>query len=71
MTTSMAHNFVKMNWTLEELNWKHHPPGHLNAWDGLIHWFVEYTASHPEAVANSSVKQWLRAAKLVLSEIAV
>lgn len=71
ITTSMAHNSAKMNWTLEELNWKLHPPGDLNAWDGLIHWFIEYAETHPGAVANSSVKQWHRAAKLVLSEIAV
>ena len=65
-TTSMAHNYAKMNWKLEELNWKLHPPGDLNDWDGLIHWFVEYTAMHPETLANSSVRQWHRALKLVL-----
>ena len=71
ITTSMAHNYAKMNWTLDESGLQLYPPGDLNKWDGLLHWFVEYAATHPEAVANSSVKQWLRAAKLVLSEIAV
>ena len=67
-TTSMAHNFAKMNWTLEELGWSLRPIGDLNAWDGLIHWFVEYTGSHPERIPGSSVNQWLRAARLVLAD---
>ena len=71
ITTSMAHNFAKMNWTLDECNLNLFPGGHLNQWDGLIHWFVDYTATNPDSLANSSVRQWLRAAKLVLSEIAV
>lgn len=68
ITTSMAHNFAKMNWTLEELGWTLRPPGDLKAWDGLIHWFVAYAANHPEAVPSSSANQWLRAARLVLAD---
>ena len=66
VTTSMAHNSAKMNWTLEELGWKLYPPGDMRSWDGLIQWFLEYTATHPEALANASVRQWHRAAKLAL-----
>jgi hypothetical protein len=71
ITTSMAHNFVKMNWTLEELDWKLHPAGEMRMWDGLIHWFLEYTAMHSETLTNSSVRQWHRAAKLALTNVAV
>lgn len=63
-TTSMAHNFAKMNWTLEELGWNLRPVGDLNEWDGLIHWFIEYASTHTELFGNSSLKQWLRAARL-------
>ncbi len=64
VTTSMARNSAKMNWTLEELGWVLHPPGDFGEWDGLMHWFLEYTRSHPEMLANASVRQWHRAAKL-------
>jgi hypothetical protein len=67
ITTSMARNYAKMNWTLEELGWKLHPPGDLDSWDGLMPWFLEYTARHPEALANASVKHWQRAARIALS----
>jgi len=68
-TTSMAHNFAKMNWTLEELGWNLRPVGDLNAWDGLIHWFVEYASTYTELFGNSSFKQWLRAARLVTQRV--
>ena len=71
ITTSMAHNYAKMNWTLQELGWKLYPPGDMRSWDGLIHWFLEYTVKHPESLAYSSVRQWHRAANLVLSNGAV
>ncbi len=45
VTTSMARNSAKMNWTLEELGWTLHPPGNFGEWDGLLHWFLEYTAT--------------------------
>jgi hypothetical protein len=68
-TTSMAHNFAKMNWTLEELGWNLRSAGDLNAWDGLIHWFVEYAGTHLELFGNSSLRQWLRAARLATQRI--
>ncbi len=71
ITTSMAHNSAKLNWTIDECGWKLHPSGDLKEWDGLIRWFVEYAGTHLEYASNSGVAQWLRAAKLVLSEIAV
>jgi hypothetical protein len=68
-TTSMAHNFAKMNWTLEELGWSLRPVGDLKAWDGLIHWFVEYASTHAELSVNSLLKQWLLAARLATQRI--
>jgi hypothetical protein len=71
ITTSMAHNYVKMNWTLGELGWKLHPAGDVSMWDGLIHWFFEYTGWHSETLVNSSVRQWHKAAKLALTNVAL
>src|SRR5215208_1783869 len=58
VTTSMARNSAKMNWTLGELGWTLLPPGDFREWDGLISWFLEYTAVHPEVLASASVRQW-------------
>lgn len=60
----MARNSAKMNWTLDELGWTLHPPGDMQEWDGLLHWFLEYTVAHPETVTSNLIKQWQRAAKL-------
>ena len=62
VTTSMAHNSAKMNWTLSELGWALHSGGDIRDWDGLTGWFIEYVAAHPEALANGSLRQWHRAA---------
>lgn len=62
VTTSMARNSAKMNWTLEDLGWSLHPAGNVREWDGLMRWFVEYTVEHPEALAQASVRDWHRAA---------
>ncbi|MGH9871554.1 MAG: HNH endonuclease [Pyrinomonadaceae bacterium] len=67
ITTSMAHNFAKMNWSLAELGWHLCPAGDLRVWDGLIHWFVDYATKNAAAIDNSSTRQWLRAARATLS----
>jgi hypothetical protein len=61
----MARNSAKMNWTLDELGWSLHPPGDFKEWDGLIHWFLEYTNEHPALIAKASMRQWQRAAKVM------
>lgn len=63
----MARNSAKMNWTLADLGWTLQPPGDFRAWDGLLHWFLEFTAKHPETLANTSMSQWRKAAKLVVT----
>jgi hypothetical protein len=63
LTTSMAHNFSKQTWTLEQLGWRLHDPGDIKQWDGLLGWFLEYTAAHPEALKIRTVKTWHSAAK--------
>ena len=53
VTTSMARNSAKMNWTLNELGWTVHPPGDIKHWDGLIRWFLDYTSAHPSTLTTS------------------
>jgi hypothetical protein len=62
----MARNSAKMNWTLEELGWTLHPPGNFGEWNGLLHWFLEYTASHAYLMGNPLVRRWHRAATLAV-----
>lgn len=66
VTTSMARNSAKMNWTLEELGWTLYPPGEFTAWDGLIRWFLQYASTHPRALTNASVREWHCAATSVV-----
>jgi hypothetical protein len=68
VTTSMARNSAKMNWTLEELGWALQPPGMTSEWDGLLTWFLEHTRKRPVCIAGGSMRQWHRAATLALSE---
>lgn len=67
VTTSMAHNSAKLNWTLDELGWTLHPPGDCRCWDGLVAWFLEYTNAHPGALSNQSLRQWHKAATTALA----
>jgi hypothetical protein len=66
VTTSMAHNSAKGNWTLADLGWNLHAPGNFKDWDGLVHWFLEYTNDRPELIAAESMRQWHRAATLAV-----
>jgi hypothetical protein len=62
----MAHNSAKGNWTLAELGWRLTDPGNFRDWDGLIHWFLEYTNDRPELITAGSMRQWHRAAMLAV-----
>jgi hypothetical protein len=65
VTTSMARNSAKGNWTLAELGWSLQAPGKFEDWDGLIHWFLEYTKDRPELMKKvAGIRQWHLAAKL-------
>jgi hypothetical protein len=69
VTTSMAHNSAKGNWTLDELGWSLKAPGDFRDWDGLIQWFLEYTQDRPELTAEVSMRQWRHAAALAMEGI--
>ena len=67
VTTSMARNSAKMNWTLDELGWRLHAPGNIRRWDGMLGWFVGYAQAHPLVLEVPNVRQWHRAAQQVLT----
>jgi 5-methylcytosine-specific restriction endonuclease McrA len=69
VTTSMARNSAKMNWTLEDLGWTMHRPGSMKDWDGLLGWFLAYTTDHPSTLTSASVRSWHRAAKMLVPAV--
>jgi len=66
--TSQLRNSAKANWLLEELDWQLQPPGDLQEWDGLIHWYVDYANDHPEMKEDPWLWAWLRTAEKALNE---
>lgn len=67
VTTSMARNSAKGNFSLEDLGWSLHPPGDVSEWDGLLSWYVEYTDARPGALVDNAMRQWRKAAVEVLA----
>jgi hypothetical protein len=61
ITTSMARNSAKANFTLEELGWKVHPRGDIAEWDGLMHWFKTEVAKDPSLEALPYLRPWVLA----------
>ena len=59
-TTSMLHNSVKSNWTLEQLNWKLYPAGDINEYDGLTDLFVRLTENDLELFDDPYIKRWYK-----------
>jgi hypothetical protein len=68
VTTSMALNSAKMNWTLELLGWQLYPPGSFAEWDGLLHWYIRNAERMSGMLMNRAMRHWLRAAKLATAD---
>lgn len=60
VTTSMLHNSIKSNWSLEQLQWKLYPAGSLNEWDGLTNLFVKMVCNNEKLLADNYIKNWYR-----------
>jgi len=58
VTTSMAHNSAKANWTLEEIGWSLKMSGELKNWDGLINYFLDLTNKNPEYEEDNYIQSW-------------
>lgn len=61
-TTSMLHNSIKNNWTLEQLNWKLYDAGNYEEWDGLTALFVQLVNQNEELLKDAYIKRWYRLA---------
>lgn len=59
-TTSMLHNSIKSNWTLEQLQWKLYDAGKFEDWDGLTGLFVELVEQNEELLKDSYIKRWYK-----------
>lgn len=58
VTTSMMHNLIKSNWTLEQLRWEIYPPGDLKDWDGMTKDLVDMVESNSELLTDNYIKTW-------------
>ena len=65
--TSMLRNGAKSHSTLEELGWRLHPPGLLDAWDGLLGWFLKFASSESSVLKHRVLKDWRRVAERALA----
>ena len=57
-TTSMLHNSIKNNWTLEQLQWSLYPPGDIKEWDGLTGLFVSLVDKNRQLLNDAYIKRW-------------
>ncbi len=66
VTTSMLHNQVKNNWTLEQLNWTLNDPGDIKRWDGLTTKFLEFVSQTSDLLKDAYIASWYRASRTAL-----
>ncbi len=57
-TTSMLHNSIKNNWTLEQLQWSLYPAGDYEEWDGLTNLFIMLVEQNKELLKDAYIKRW-------------
>lgn len=62
-TTSMLHNSIKSNWTLEQLNWNLHKAGDYENYDGLTELFVKLVEADTELLKDAYIKRWYKLSK--------
>lgn len=58
VTTSMLHNSIKSNWTLDQIGWKVVNPGNLKEWDGLTNLFIALVENDNELLKDTYIKRW-------------
>jgi hypothetical protein len=70
VSTSWLNNFIKLDFTLEEIGWSLYPEGRFEEWDGLLHWFNVFMGRNPEYLSHSFLNSWHIAANRCLVELA-
>lgn len=63
VTTSMLHNSIKLNWTLEQIGWKIVKPGTIEDWDGFTGLFIKLVENDNDLIKDSYIKKWYGLAK--------
>ncbi|MDE5801801.1 MAG: HNH endonuclease [Lachnospiraceae bacterium] len=64
VTTSMLHNSIKSNWTLEQLRWELKEAGNYEEWDGLTTLFVELVEADSSLLEDAYIKKWYHLSKM-------
>lgn len=59
-TTSMIHNAIKSNWTLEQLNWKMCDAGNMREYDGFSTAFVQLVEADENLLKDEYIKRWYK-----------
>lgn len=67
VTTSMLHNAIKSNWTLEQIGWKLQEPGSLKEWDELTSLCISIVDKYKEILQDQYIKKWYNLAKNLFS----
>lgn len=67
-TTSMVHNSVKSNYTLEQLGWTLKDGGDIHKWNGLSIEFVSLVENNPCLKQINRIKSYYEATKKVLKQ---
>lgn len=62
-TTSMLHNSIKSNWTLNQLNWKLYDAGKYSDYDGLTELFIKLVEADNELMKDAYIKKWYKLSK--------
>lgn len=63
-TTSMLHNSIKSNWTLEQLCWEMKEAGRYEEWDGLTGLFVALVEADVSLLEDVYIKKWYNLSKI-------
>lgn len=60
VTTSMLHNSIKSNWTLEQLNWKLYDAGDFKEYDGFTSLFIQLVEAESDMLKDIYIKKWYK-----------
>ena len=63
VTTSMLHNSIKSNWTLEELSWQLHKAGSLDDLDGMSKAFLQLVENDSTLLMDKYINHWYKITK--------
>ncbi|MBQ9715177.1 MAG: HNH endonuclease [Clostridia bacterium] len=62
-TTSMLHNSIKSNWTLEDLSWQIHKAGEIKEWDGLSTMLIKLVEKDNQLKKDKYINHWYKITK--------